>query len=92
MSTDDLLEIWKTNDRQLYAAPVFETVSKILIERRIRLPAQVTTSCNEITDEQVIEYCNITRNKMKNDLRNWGIGLLVIGLLQIIISGIFSAI
>lgn len=41
-STDDLLRIWKENDRERWSDAAFEAVRQILTERGLELPAQDT--------------------------------------------------
>jgi hypothetical protein len=38
--TEELLEIWRQNDRTIYRAEVFETIKQILTERQCDLPPQ----------------------------------------------------
>jgi hypothetical protein len=58
-STDELLEIWKTNDRSVWSDEGFNAIQKILLERQGSVPPQKGVSTVEESDDST--YYNIDR-------------------------------
>jgi hypothetical protein len=42
-TSDELLKIWKANDKEQWSAEAFEAIKQILTERRLELPSQSAT-------------------------------------------------
>jgi hypothetical protein len=49
-STDELLEIWKTNDHSVWSDAGFKAIQKILLERLGSVPPQEGASTEEESD------------------------------------------
>jgi len=58
-STDELLEIWKKNDRSVWSDDGFKAIKKILIERQGSVPSQQVASTEEDSDTDT--YYNIDK-------------------------------
>jgi hypothetical protein len=58
-STDELLEIWKTNDRSVWSDDGFKAINKILLERQGSVPPQEAAAPSEESDEDT--YYNLDR-------------------------------
>jgi hypothetical protein len=58
-STDELLEIWKSNNRKVWSGTAFKAIQKILLERLGSVPPQQGDSPEEESDPDT--YYNIDR-------------------------------
>jgi uncharacterized membrane protein YhaH (DUF805 family) len=60
--TDELIEIWKTNDRTAWTETAFDEIRRILEERLVELPSQEepVSKTNGIRDVEPSEITNMT--------------------------------
>jgi len=64
-STEELLEIWRENNRDRYSNSAFEAAKEILIERGINLPEQKPEDARDKPSRRRCDKCLNERNDVR---------------------------
>jgi hypothetical protein len=67
-STNELLDIWKTNDRSVWSEAGFKAIEKVLHERNVSLPAQQKAEVEE--ESETDTYYNIDKLSSISSIAN----------------------
>lgn len=63
--TDELLEIWQTNDHVEWSDSAFEAIREILAGRDVELPEQDEPIYEHTEEDEAIEYYRFTEEELK---------------------------